>query len=331
MSASAQIRRLAAPLFHRAIARSTALRFAARRRRSLVLLYHRILPDAVPPDPIVPSVPVSLFRRQVEMLIDAGDVVSLIDLIESPGRGQRPRFALTFDDDHTGYVETALPVLQACRVPATFFLSGRGLHGLPPYWWTSVECSLRTHGLDYTRTTLGVKGHTVSDIAVELEESGRAAQLVSRLPPVSGHVMTSADVQALARAGMTIGFHTLHHPVLTTQSGHALEAALSDGRFDLAKAAGTTVDFLAYPHGRASTAVAEAAEQAHYAAAFTAGGRPITDTSDRFLLDRWEPGRLEPDEFVTQLAMRLVRPPTPARDIRHTRGEQGVTATHVNH
>src|SRR5262245_7609654 len=122
MSASGQIRRLAAPLFRRAIVQSTALRFAARSGRSLVLLYHRILPDAVPPDPIVPSVPVSLFRRQVEVLVDAGDVVSLTDLIDSPGRGQRPRFALTFDDDHTGYVETALPVLQACRVPATFFL-----------------------------------------------------------------------------------------------------------------------------------------------------------------------------------------------------------------
>jgi peptidoglycan/xylan/chitin deacetylase (PgdA/CDA1 family) len=134
--------------------------------------------------------------------------------------------------------------------------------------------------------------------------------------------MTSADVQALARAGMTIGFHTLHHPLLTTQTGRALEAALSDGRFDLAKAAGTNVDFLAYPHGRASTAVAEAAEQADYAAAFTAGGRPITDSSDRFLLDRWEPGGLAPDEFGAQLAMRLLRPPTPARENRQTRAGQ---------
>ena len=331
MSASAQIRRLAAPLFRRAIARSTALRFAARGGRSLVLLYHRILPDDVPPDPIVPSVPVSLFGRQLEVLVDAGDVVSLTDLIESPGRGHRPRFALTFDDDHTGYVETALPVLQACSVPATFFLSGRGLHGLPPYWWTSVECSLRTHGLDYTRTTLGVNGHTASDIAVELEESGRAAQLVRRLPHVSGHVMTSADVQTLARAGMTIGFHTLHHPLLTTQSGQALETALSDGRFDLAKAAGTKVDLLAYPHGRASAAVAEAAEHAHYAAAFTAGGRPITCESDRFLLDRWEPGGLAPDEFGAQLAMRLLRPPTPARENRHACAGQSATVTSVNH
>jgi len=331
MSASAQIRRLAAPLFRRAIAQSTALRFAARGGRSLVLLYHRILPDDLPPDPIVPSVPVSLFRRQVEVLIDAGDVVPLTDLVNAPHRGQHPRFALTFDDDHTGYVETVLPVLQARRMPAAFFLSGRGLHGLPPYWWTSVECSLRTHGLDFTRTTLGVNGHTANDIAVELEQSGRAAQLVSRLPPVNEQGMTSTDVRALALAGMTIGFHTLHHPVLTTESGHALEAALSDGRLDLAEAAGTSVDFLAYPHGRASAVVAEAAEQAHYAAAFTTGGRPITFESDRFLLDRWEPGRLEAEEFAAQLAMRLLRPPTPTRANRHKRAGERVAATGVTH
>jgi peptidoglycan/xylan/chitin deacetylase (PgdA/CDA1 family) len=317
MSASAQIRRLAAPLFRRAIGRSAALRFAARDGRSLVLLYHRILPDDLPPDPIVPSVPASLFRKQVDVLVKSGDVVPLKELLDSPGHEQRPRFALTFDDDHTGYVTTVLPVLQIRHVPATFFLSGRGLHGLPPYWWTNVECSLRIHGLDYTRTTLGVNGHTASDIARALEYSGQAAQLVSRLPPVSGPVMTSADVQALALAGMTIGFHTLHHPLLTTQSGQALEAALSDGRFDLAQVAGANVDFFAYPHGQASATVAEAVEQAHYAAAFTAGGRPITSSSDRFLLDRWEPGRLQPDEFAAQLAMRLLRPPSPGRANRH--------------
>jgi peptidoglycan/xylan/chitin deacetylase (PgdA/CDA1 family) len=321
MSASAQIRRLAAPLFRRAIGRSTALRFAARGGRSLVLLYHRVLPDDVTPDPIVPSVPVSLFRRQVELLLDAGDIVPVRELVESPRREQRPRFALTFDDDHTGYVETVLPALEARRVPATFFLSGRALHGLPPYWWTSVECSLRTHGLDFTRKTLGVAAQTVGNIAVELEQSGRAAQLVSRLPPVNEPPMTSADVRALAQAGMTIGFHTLHHPVLTTQSGRALEAALNDGRLELAIAAGTGVDFLAYPHGRASAGVAEAAERANYAAAFTTGGRPITPDSDRFLLDRWEPGRLEADEFGAQLAMRLLRPPTPTRANRHKRAD----------
>jgi peptidoglycan/xylan/chitin deacetylase (PgdA/CDA1 family) len=331
MSARAQIKRLAAPLFRRAIGRSAALRFAVRHGRLLVLLYHRILPDGAAPDPIVPSLPVSLFRRHVETLLHTGDIVPVSELIESPRQQQRPRFALTFDDDHDGYVATVLPALRALGVSATFFLSGRALHGLPPYWWTSVERSLRTRGLEFTRDTLGLGGaRTVEDLAAALERSGQAAQLVGRLPSVNELSMTAADIRALTDAGMTIGFHTLHHPILTMQSGPALETALVDGRRELAAAAGATVDLLAYPHGRANAAVADAAEQAHYVAAFASGGRPITATSDAFLLDRWEPGRLETDELSAHLAMRLLRPPTPPRAMRRKRPRPTEVPTAVN-
>jgi peptidoglycan/xylan/chitin deacetylase (PgdA/CDA1 family) len=330
MSVSAQLRRIATPLFRRAIGRDTALRFGAHRGRSLVLLYHRILPDGTPPNPIVPSVSASLFRRQVEALLRAGEVVPLSELIGSTPYGSRPRFALTFDDDHAGYVETVLPALRALSVPATFFLSGRTLHDLPPYWWTTVESSLRTHGFDFTRTTLGIGGRTIEDLAIALERSGRAAELTSRLPPAREAAMTAEHVRVLSDEGMTIGFHTLHHPVLTMESQRSLEEALTEGRRELASAAGAAVDLLAYPHGKADSVVAEAVERAGYAAAFAAGGRPIAATSDRFLLDRWEPGRLEADELATHVAMRLLRPPTSPRAMRQERLMHARTPTHVS-
>lgn len=330
MGYSAQVRRLAAPLFRHSVGRQAALRLAARRGRSLVLLYHRVLPDGTAPDAIVPSLPQHLFRRHLHALLRLGEVVPLAQLLDPGLRGQRPRFALTFDDDHGGYVGTVLPVLQALGVPATFFLSGRSLHGLPPYWWTSVEHSLRTQGLDDTRRALGVSGDTVADLAVALERSRRAPQLASRLPRVDEAQPTAADIRAMARAGMTIGFHTLHHPILSDLAGRDLESALTDGRRELAAAAGTDVDLLAYPHGRATIAVAEAAARAGYAAAFATGGRPISATSDRFLLDRWEPGALDADELGAQAAMRLLRSPTQPRAIRRGRALRIDTATIVS-
>jgi peptidoglycan/xylan/chitin deacetylase (PgdA/CDA1 family) len=331
MPVSAHVRRLATPIFHRAIARRTALRFAAHGRRSLVLLYHRVLPDDREPDPIVPSVPVSLFRRQLESLLIAGDIVSLRELVESTPvpRGPRPRFALTFDDDHDGYVDVVLPVLRGCGASATFFLSCRALHGLPPYWWARVENSLRTRGLDFTRKALGVDGNTIADIVVALERSGQAAELADELPPVGESAMTAGDIRALARSAGTIGFHTLNHPVLTMQPEGELAAILSLGRRELAAAAGVSIDFLAYPHGRADASVAEAAEASGYSAAFMTGGRPITPTSDRFLLDRWEPGRLGIEDFIAELAMRLLRPPTSPRAKLRKRLTHAVTPTVV--
>jgi len=259
----------------------------------------------------------------MESLLRAGHVVPLSALIESPhhdarDRRPQPRFAVTFDDDHAGYVETVVPALRALGVPATFFLSGRVLHGLPPYWWTSVESSLRTHGFDHTRDTLGISAPTVADLVVALERSGRAAELTRRLPSVSETPMTAAHVRVLSNEGMTIGFHTLHHPVLTMQSADNLEAALTIGRRELETAAGARVDLLAYPHGLANAIVADATELAGYTAAFATGGRPITATSDRFLLGRWEPGPLEGAEFSAALAMRLLRWPAASRTMRHT-------------
>ena len=80
--------------------------------------------------------------------------------------------------------------------------------------------------------------------------------------------MTAEDIRAMVRAGMTIGFHTLHHPVLSTLAEGPLESALTEGRRELAAAAGAPVDLLAYPHGRATAAVADAAERAAFTAAF---------------------------------------------------------------
>ena len=327
MSASAQIRRLALPLFQPAFSRRAAIRLAARRGRSLVLLYHRVLPDSAAHDAIVPSLPLNLFRRQLEAVLRLCDIVPLPRLFESSH--SRPRVALTFDDDHAGYVETVLPALRALGVPATFFLSGRSLHGLPPYWWTMVEHSLRTQGFENTRRTLGLQAGSVVELAIALERSPHAAQLARRLPPVSEPQMTAGHIRSLAAAGMTIGFHTLHHPILTMTSGLELDAALRDGREALAAAAGTCVDLLAYPHGRASASVAEAVKRASYTAAFTAGGRPVHATSDRFLLDRWEPGPLDADVLGAHLAMRLLRPPTRPRSIRRKRAAQTVVTTDV--
>lgn len=310
MSASAVLRRFATPFFQHPLCRAVALRFAAHRGRSLVLLYHRVLPDGIAPGAIVPAVSVTLFREQVEALLQLGDIVALKDLLVAAPPTSRPRFALTFDDDHAGYVRTVLPTLQALGVTATFFLSGRTLRGLAPYWWANVEGSLRTRGIEFTRETLGVRGSTATEIAIELEQSGRGDQLAQRLPAVAEPTMPAEDIRTLARAGMTIGFHTLHHPVLTMQSPGDLEAALTEGRGELAGAAGAGVDFLAYPYGKANETVAEAAERAHFTAAFATGGRPITAESDRYLLGRWEPGPLSANELGAHVAARLLRPPT---------------------
>jgi peptidoglycan/xylan/chitin deacetylase (PgdA/CDA1 family) len=173
--------------------------------------------------------------------------------------------------------------------------------------------------LETTRHVLGLTGATTpADLAVALEGSTLIDQLPRLLGGVQGQqppmpAMPVEDIAALTRAGMTVGFHTLRHPVLTTLSAAALESALTEGREALAAVSGAPVDLLAYPHGLANAGVAAAAERAGFRAAYAAGGRPITAQSDRFLLGRWDPGFLAGEEFAAALALRLLRPATPPR------------------
>ena len=303
-------------------ARPAALRLARARGRALVLVYHRVAPDGPAAHEIVRSLPSALFARQLRTLQRIGRIVPLSQLPAALASGDGPCFAITFDDDHPGHRRHALAVLDAAGAHATFFLSGRAIHGIGPYWWGLVEESIRVRGMETTRRVLGLTGETPADLAIALEGS----TLIDRLPGLLGEshqhqhqqqhsnqtLMPVEDIAALIAAGMTVGFHTLHHPVLTTLSAHACEIALTEGREALAAAAGAPVDLLAYPHGRTNADVAAAAERAGFRAAYAAGGRPITARSDRFLLGRWDPGVLEGEAFAAALAARLSRPATPA-------------------
>lgn len=290
--------------------RRLALRAAAARGRSLVLVYHRVTPGGARPGDVVPAVPAALFRRQLEALQRAGDVVPLAALLTPARRPGRPRFAVTFDDDEPAHVRHALPVLQALGVPATFFLMGRALHDLGPPWWVRLEAAVARHGLAAVARALGTPAGSAAELAARCEGTPLAAEVARTFPPPDGDgaQLDAGDMRALAAAGMTVGFHTVEHPPLPLLDDADLARALDTGRLALARAAGAPVDLIAYPHGRADARVAAFARAAGYRAAWRTGGRPVSSASDPFLLGRWEPGPLPPDVLLAWAALRLNRP-----------------------
>jgi peptidoglycan/xylan/chitin deacetylase (PgdA/CDA1 family) len=314
---AAAARRVVTAVLRHIAARKRVLRFASAHGRGLVLVYHRISPEGPARYEVVPSLPSGLFRQQLEGLAQIGEIVPLPHLLEPwpQDTNEGPRFAITFDDDSAAHVRHALPVLQDMHVHATFFLSGRALNGLPPYWWTYLEQSIRSRGVEHTRLALGLDGNTPVALAIALEASPLTSQLTQLLPSPDEPQMGATDVRTLAEAGMGIGFHTLHHSIVSELAGHELDLALTSGRNQLAAVSGTNVELLAYPHGRANLRAAAAAERAGFRAAFVTGGRPVARWSDAFLLGRWEPPPLPREDFLTEVALRLMRAPTPPRRI----------------
>jgi peptidoglycan/xylan/chitin deacetylase (PgdA/CDA1 family) len=288
--------------------RSTATRVAAARGRALILVYHRIAPGADPGGGVVPTVPVDLFRRQLEAILDIGEVVELEALLRA-WRGHRPRFAITFDDDYLTHRDVALPVLRELRTPATFFLCGRSLHGMGPAWFDVLDRLVRRDGLEQTRRSIGSDAGTVEALALACErnEPLRTAVIDRGAALGAAGQLDGAGIAALTRANMGIGFHTMRHVVLPMLDDASLRHEILAGRDALEAAALRRISVFAYPHGKADARTALAVRDAGYRAAVTGQPRPIARRTDPFLLGRWEPGPLSTDELLSGIAAKLNR------------------------
>lgn len=271
-------------------------------------MYHRVRADGdVRHQDVAPTVEQSRFQQHLQHLAGIGEIVELERLLEPAANRSRPRFAITFDDDYAQHVAHALPVLCQVGVPAAFFLSGRVLHGRGYYWWQYLEALVVHEGLESATRALGLSSaFSIQDLAVQCESDAAMRQrLLDVAPTPSEELLDERSIHSLAEAGMTLGFHTVEHPVLSSLNDDVLTEALTFGRTRLAATAGRPIRLFAYPHGKADRRVATATRAAGYRAAWTGKPHGIGPQDDRFLLGRFEPGPLALDAFAIAVAGRL--------------------------
>ena len=97
---------------------------------------------------------------------------------------------------------------------------------------------------------------------------------------------TWEQVTELARDGMTIGSHTMHHNYLPLVSADRLPDELAESRRVIEERIGRPVRFLSYPVGGFTAEVQAVARQAGYLAACTTNRMASPNGVDRFALRR---------------------------------------------
>lgn len=232
------------------------------------------------------------------------DVVPLAALLDSPPSeaGRKPRVALTFDDGLRNNVSVAYPLLKRLGLPATFFVCPR-MAAEQRWLWTHEARQRLTRLDEAARLRLARRlGHCSGAIESVLDwmktlglaarksaEAGVRAATADFSPSESERerfdVAGWNELRALDPQIVTIGSHTLTHPILTSLPRAELEAEIGDSRRELEAALQRPADLFAYPNGD-HDADARACARRYYRGAVTTAEDRFSPRCDPYLLPR---------------------------------------------
>jgi peptidoglycan/xylan/chitin deacetylase (PgdA/CDA1 family) len=239
----------------------------------LALNYHRIGDAAGSPyDHNLYSATQDGFAEQMAFLARHFHVIGPEDLAGLTDAPKGRHVLVTFDDGYRDNFETAFPVLRAQGVRATFFVTAGFLDDGLLAWWDEIAWMVR-HATrsrlpagEWLKTELSTDNiHLEATIHALLKQyksldATRCADFVSWLAQATGSGRCPPDdarktwmtwdmVREMRAAGMTIGGHTVHHPVLS-RLGPEQQAAEVIGTGERLRAElGEPMRWFAYPVG----------------------------------------------------------------------------------
>jgi peptidoglycan/xylan/chitin deacetylase (PgdA/CDA1 family) len=299
------------------------------RARLSVLIFHRVLRV---PDPMFPGEPDGVrFAAEMRWVKNWFNVVPLPEAIQRLRKGALPprAAAITFDDGYADNVTVALPILQQVGLPATFFISAGHLNGGRMWNDAVIDMVREADGpeLDLTRFELGrhavntvdERRRTVGELLSKLKylESAERNSLVAELteaanvPAKPDLMMTSEQVRTLSALGMTIGAHTVNHPILTRVSESEARAEIGEGKERLEAITGERVTLFAYPNGKPGTDYThthvELTRRAGFDGACSTGWGAATSGCDPYQIPRFTPWDRAQWRYALRLAQNMRR------------------------
>ena len=259
------------------------------RGRSLVLMYHNIVPDggAVVGDRSL-HLARSEFARQLDLLQDTCEIVSLDALVAGPSAsGSRCRVAITFDDAYVGAVTLGVDELGRRGIPATIFVPPGLL--AQETWWDRLGAASAAGLNEGVRSRL-LQEYCGQGSAIQNSPHWHAVQSAAALRPEQRIADDTALSRAASRPGISIGSHTWSHPNLVAIDAETLDAEVGRSFRWLADRYTAFVPYMTYPYGLWSPHIEETVARAGFRAAFLASGGwlPSDITARRFSLPRFD-------------------------------------------
>lgn len=278
-----------------------------------ILMYHGVPPQGA-----------QALAVQLRYLVRCFKVVSLETMLDWLTNGSIPpahEIVLTFDDGLRNNLTVVYPILRELQVPATMFVCPALVESGEWLWNHEMRCRLQTLAapdLAELRMKL-LAPETSVDAMIEWMKTLRLPQrrlaeaiikqaTAAFRPTDAQHeafdIMNWDDLRSLDRDLITIGSHTLSHPILTTLSAEEIESEILESRRCLEQRLQRKVDFFCYPNGAYDKRAYQSVQKIYRAAVTTESG--VIDGSQGLDLHRLP--RIPSAESAALTAWRLHRP-----------------------
>ena len=257
------------------------------------VFYHYVRDVERTPFPDIKALSVAGFVAQLDWLQARFDIIDGATAERAVLSGQgfdRPTALLTFDDGFVDHYENVFPILRDRGIGGIFFVAGRTLEATPALLNVHKTHFLLSH-LGATRFTEevadaleqeGVATRTGDREGVYRYDEAPDVRIKRILNyeapyPVADRVLaaifarhlgdsvafartlylSAEQIREMARGGMTFGFHTESHPVLSRLDAAAQHAELQNGPRLVAGLTGQRSVSFCYPYGFSHTYNAE--------------------------------------------------------------------------
>jgi peptidoglycan/xylan/chitin deacetylase (PgdA/CDA1 family) len=220
----------------------------------VVLAYHNVVPArSAPAGERSLHLSFDDFRQQLD-LVQRWQLIADIALLSAAPHDAPTRVVITFDDAYRGAVALALPELRDRGLPATMFVAPGRLGG-HQFWWDglatdgTMPSNIRQHALE------ALRGNE-EDVRLWARTAGLPVHEVPELWCSA----TTEELHAAAYFGLTVGSHSWSHPNMARLAPAELDRELEAAHdWLVSHFPGAYVPWLAYPYGRFTRGICDAA------------------------------------------------------------------------
>jgi peptidoglycan/xylan/chitin deacetylase (PgdA/CDA1 family) len=286
---------------------------ARRQGCSRILMYHGVAQQGA-----------QALGQQLRYLVRHFKIVSLDSMLDRIMNGSLPlahEIVLTFDDGLRNNLTVVYPILRELQLPATMFVCPALVESGEWLWNHEMRCRLQTLAapdLAELRMKLLTPGNTVEAIiewmkTLQLQKRRTAEAIIRQattgFQPTEAQreafdIMNWNDLRSLDPELITVGSHTLSHPILTKLSGEEIETEIVESRRCLEQRLERKIDFFCYPNGAYDRRAYQLVQKTYRAAVTTETG--VINGSEG--LDVHRLSRIASAENAALTAWRLHRP-----------------------